>query len=336
MNLWPHYCSAKWLTGGKGSSQHPLESVHCFISFYFQRYSSHGSQVWQTITLSDHRPLQSSWSQASLFVNLSQPLTFDIFLAVEDPNLILPLLSPLFPSIDRWRSFTILGGDTDLPPLPITPSLLGPKPLERLDLAIDSANPDPNRPPFAYGEDHFWTSITVTQLPPASMLMPLRFTILTMTERSLNIQSMPAEVLSFLAAVPTLEAFYYRGWKLDVGPIDDPLPVAYLPRLHTLDIGSTCSIRAILSSLDVPRLERLYLSDINVDFELHSPEVNEEGDYEDEEERDFSQSPSSDHATGMGLRKLISRCHPPLRILEMHYSDMRCVLFHPSLVPRIS
>jgi hypothetical protein len=48
----------------------------------------------------------------------------------------------------------------------------------------------------------------------------------------------------------------------------------------------------------------------------------EDGD-SDDEFSDYSQSPRSDHATGMGLRSLLSRCSPPLRVLEMDYADMR-------------
>ncbi|KAI0259794.1 hypothetical protein BC834DRAFT_903999 [Gloeopeniophorella convolvens] len=48
----------------------------------------------------------------------------------------------------------------------------------------------------------------------------------------------------------------------------------------------------------------------------------EDGDSEDEFQ-DFSQSPQSDHATGMGLRSLLRRSMPPLRVLEMDYADMR-------------
>lgn len=48
----------------------------------------------------------------------------------------------------------------------------------------------------------------------------------------------------------------------------------------------------------------------------------EEGD-SDDEAGDFSQSPWSDHATGMGLRNLIRRSNPPLQVLEMDYADMR-------------
>ncbi|THH20546.1 hypothetical protein EW146_g827 [Bondarzewia mesenterica] len=48
----------------------------------------------------------------------------------------------------------------------------------------------------------------------------------------------------------------------------------------------------------------------------------EDGDSDDECD-DFSQSPHSDHATGMGLRSLFRRCDPALRVLEMDYADMR-------------
>jgi hypothetical protein len=48
----------------------------------------------------------------------------------------------------------------------------------------------------------------------------------------------------------------------------------------------------------------------------------EDGD-SDDGFSDFSQSPYSDHATGMGLRSLLSRSSPPLSVLEMDYADMR-------------
>ncbi|KAH9080681.1 hypothetical protein EDB83DRAFT_2340851 [Lactarius deliciosus] len=48
----------------------------------------------------------------------------------------------------------------------------------------------------------------------------------------------------------------------------------------------------------------------------------EDGD-SDDDFPDFSQSPSSDHATGMGVRSLLARSSPPLRVLEMDYADMR-------------
>jgi len=117
-----------------------------------------------------------------------------------------------------------------------------------------------------------------------------------------------------------LESFFLSGYPHD-GPVEGPLPLVHLPNLVTLHLKSTCFARAILCSLDTPRLENLYLSHLNVDFELHEQHY-EKGDSEDEA-HDYSQSPSSDRATGMGLRKLIKRCDPPIRILEMDFCDMR-------------
>ena len=58
-----------------------------------------------------------------------------------------------------------------------------------------------------------------------------------------------------------------------------------------------------------------------MDFQLLG-DYHEEGDSEDEA-HDYSQSPSSDRATGMGLRRLITRCNPPIKLLEMDFCDMR-------------
>ncbi|KAI0051093.1 hypothetical protein FA95DRAFT_386527 [Auriscalpium vulgare] len=49
----------------------------------------------------------------------------------------------------------------------------------------------------------------------------------------------------------------------------------------------------------------------------------EDGDSDEEGDSDYSQSPYSDHATGMGIRSLVRRSRPPLRVLEMDYADMR-------------
>lgn len=103
--------------------------------------------------------------------------------------------------------------------------------------------------------------------------------------------------------------------------------------LNTLQLRSTCLARIILSCLYVPRLRYLELAHLNVDFELPLPgmddqaggvveEVHEDGDSEDEA-NDFSQSPWSDRSTGMGLRTLMKRSNPPLKVLYMDFTDMR-------------
>lgn len=80
--------------------------------------------------------------------------------------------------------------------------------------------------------------------------------------------------------------------------------------------------RSILSHLHLPALRELRLRHLNMDDSLDGYHVEEYGD-SDDEANDFSQSPSSDHHTGMGLRKLIQRSRPPLEILDMDLSDMR-------------
>ncbi|KAG6876305.1 hypothetical protein C0993_004172 [Termitomyces sp. T159_Od127] len=164
--------------------------------------------------------------------------------------------------------------------------------------------------------------VDIIRLPSSQLLVPLRITNLELSEDSpFYLHSDPREILDFLSACPELQTFCFRGWHHNDPPPTDPLPVVALPQLYTMQIKSTCMTRAILSHLDTPRLENLYLGQLNAEFELHG-EYNEEGDSEDEA-HDFSQSPSTDRAIGMGLRALINRCNPPIRILDMDYSDLR-------------
>jgi hypothetical protein len=82
-------------------------------------------------------------------------------------------------------------------------------------------------------------------------------------------------------------------------------------------------VRILLSNLDTPRLENLFLSHNNIHYPLLASGGAASDGGSDDEANDFSQSPSSDKATGIGLRKLLKRSSPPLRILNMDFSDMR-------------
>ena len=84
------------------------------------------------------------------------------------------------------------------------------------------------------------------------------------------------------------------------------------------DVGSDTDTNGIMSSPTPTEISLPSSIQLNFGFECSL----EEGD-SDDEFSDFSQSPSSDHATGMGLRSLFSRSSPPLRVLEMDYADMR-------------
>ncbi|KAF8908884.1 hypothetical protein CPB84DRAFT_1766251, partial [Gymnopilus junonius] len=198
------------------------------------------------------------------------------------------------------------------------------KPL-KYDIELNIEDPDSILPllallPLLIGAQFRIESLGVQNSTP-TRLPPLRFVHVTVAEGgSIGLHTQPKYILEFLQACPELQSFFLSGWPHD-GPITQPLPVVSLPNLVTLHLKSTCFARAFLSSLDTPRLQNLYLSHLNVDFQLYG-DHHEEGDSEDEA-HDYSQSPWSDQATGMGLRKLITRCNPPIRILEMDFCDMR-------------
>jgi len=162
----------------------------------------------------------------------------------------------------------------------------------------------------------------VPNLPLPSQINPMGITVLTITEMGLGPPN-PIRLLRFLTAFPEIETLTFDGHALEphYDGVDVP-PVVTLPKLYELTIGSTCSIRMILSHLIVPGLARLYLQHLNTDAIIPNQPTGEDGDSEDEA-HDYSQSPSSDHATGMGLRMLQKRSNPPLRVLDMDYSDLR-------------
>lgn len=162
----------------------------------------------------------------------------------------------------------------------------------------------------------------VPHLPFPGQINPMGITVLKIQEMGHSPPN-PIQLLRFLTAFPEIETLTFDGRALQPDyDEDDVPPVVTLPKLHGLTIGSTCSIRMILSHLDVPGLTRLYLQRLNTDAIIPNQPTGEDGDSEDEA-HDYSQSPSSDHATGMGLRMLQKRSKPPLRVLDMDYSDLR-------------
>lgn len=286
--------------------------------------------VWRHISLDDeYRSLSVQRRQSEMWAELSYPLRFDVEVNANNLDNILPLLSPLLPFIDRWRSFTLTGQREE--EVDTTELLLNSVTFNHLNISICEWDAEyleeeevkstfvPTYPvwPFCY-----MMNVWMYKLPSPQTLAPLRFTCISITEGSFGtILAQPRSVLEFLQACPALESFYFSGWPHDEDTSNENLPVVCLPRLHTLHLKSTCSARAYLSSLDTPHLQNLYLAHLNVDFKLQG-EYNEPGDSEDEA-GDYSQSPWSDQATGMGLRKLIQRCRPPIKVLEMDFSDMR-------------
>ncbi|KAJ7095920.1 hypothetical protein B0H15DRAFT_78423 [Mycena belliarum] len=306
---------------------YPLAPLHlACVSSLWRRIVQSSPRIWQNIFLDDQSSIASSHAQAALWTRQSSPLTFDIHLHVsQSSSLVLPLLSPFLPVLDRWRHFTMTGKREEFIDLSgsssncIDPLVIA---IQDPDQVQVQAVPD-ERLTFTSAMPPWLTmNVWTAELPKAPSLVPLRFTSIVMSEHSLVVHTQPRSVLEFLSACPQLEAFFFTGWQHDDEIISAPLPVVRLPALQTLHIRSTCGTRSLLSFIDAPRLTELYLAQLNVDFHFANSSFYEEGD-SDDEANDFSRSPSSDRATGMGLRRLIQRSNPPLRILDMDWSDMR-------------
>ncbi|KJA16914.1 hypothetical protein HYPSUDRAFT_147019 [Hypholoma sublateritium FD-334 SS-4] len=286
-------------------------------------------RLWQTIPLNDAYGDMFPEQQAILWTTRSQPFKYNIELNAIDPQSILPLISPFLSSIERWGSFRLKGNNRDdelLPPaFRLTQENLTHLHLCLHDNEQEEWDDDESRITFSpiSPEDCFSYAMNlwIVKLPSPRLLPRLRFVHVTIAEGGqAGLHAHPKEILEFLTACPELESFFLSGFPHD-GPIDRHLPIVRLPSLITLHLKSTCFVRELLSSLDTPHLQNLYLAHLNVDFQLLA-QYQEYGDSEDEAQ-DFSQSPSSDQATGMGLRALINRCFPPIHVLEMDFCDMR-------------
>ena len=292
------------------------------VSKWWRAIAGSSPRVWQFIYLDDaSRSIQSLRMQAEIWLERSVPLPIDVELNIQSLDFILPLLSHLLPAIERWRSFKMSGKREEhiaKPRLPITQDSL-----ESLNIFVPDDNGGLVKETFiSEWPNHCSMNVWLFDLPRSQLLAPLRFTNITISEDPVSdIHMQPGIILDFLTCCPELETFFFSGWQHNDDSPETALPIVHLPNLHTLQLKNTCLTRNILSSLYTPHLTDLCLAHLNVEFPLPG-DYHEEGD-SDDEAHDFSQSPWSDHATGMGLRKLLSRCHPPIRFLEMDFSDMR-------------
>ncbi|KAI0352576.1 hypothetical protein OH77DRAFT_1408824 [Trametes cingulata] len=307
-------------------------------------------RIWQRIYLYEHHPVSISHDQAAWWIYKSDPLPFDVRVETQTIDMILPLLSPVLSQMRRWRRCTISGAHEEEFDLSrhefdrgrdclvdeLNILVKGVSAISALGLNADSDASD-DRPPSSIfrvqepsdGPPELSMHLSVYALPLATVMKPIPVASLCITEFSLDVTTDVVRMLNFLRCTPLLETLHFAGWPQEGEPIlaGFLFPVR-LPKLRILLLRSTCSVRAILSHLDAPALEELYLEHTNVDFELRTdPYVAaqyppEEGE-SDDEAHDFSQSPWSDHATGMGLRALLKRSRPPLQVLHMDYADMR-------------
>lgn len=281
--------------------------------------------------MTDDESIAREITLATIWARKSVPLPFDVDINVRSSDMILPLVAPLLPYMNRWRNFSLSGKSEET-----TTILSSDEPVEQcsdliLNFAEYESEDEENDTRSIFTRRHpdsqrCIMTLWVHELPSSELLLPLDFTNLTILECIPAHHTNPLAVIDFLSACPQLESFYLWGWVHEDAALTGPPPIVHLPKLVTMTLKSTSMTRALLTAIDAPNLERLYLTSLNVDFQL-PPYYAEEGD-SDDEANDPSQSPSSDHATGMGLRSIISRCHPPLKVLEMDFSDMRTKDFH--------
>lgn len=294
------------------------------VSKWWREVINGSPRIWQHIRLDEETHSTSLLrTQAELWIQRSVPLRVDVELNIESLDLILPILSPILPFIDRWRSFTMTGKRKEAQTFPsISP--ITQECLDFLHIHIQGEDSQGLAKSTFVPEwpQNYIMSVRLLKLPHSQLLAPLRFTYIVIAEDNTNdFHTRADSILDFLSACPELENFDFSSWQHNEEPSTTTLPVVSLPNLHTLHLKNTCLARAILSSLYTPRLVNLYLAHLNIDFTLRG-EYHEEGD-SDDDAQDISRSPSSDHATGMGLRKLLARSQPPIVTLDMDFSDMR-------------
>ncbi|EKM51581.1 uncharacterized protein PHACADRAFT_261810 [Phanerochaete carnosa HHB-10118-sp] len=308
----------------------------------------HLPHVWRCIFLHDTRPVAVLQAQANLWAVRSLTHSLDIHVHLTHGDNLLPLLSPLLAHIRRWRRCKLTGKieeDIDFGSFSEEGSLAV---LDNLSVNIRSlfeteealvASSTSRAPTFDHGSPlhpgshtsrfhRVYMNAEVSRLPLTRYMSAVNLRSLVIRETSLEVVPDPVRLINFLSCFPELRVLHYYGFPHEPSPPKDRSAalIAHLPRLHTVVLRSICAVRAVLSHIDAPELVELYLEHTNMEFELHHAAAftadPEDGDSEDEN-HDFSQSPWSDHATGMGLRSLIRRSKPPLEVLEMDYADMR-------------
>ncbi|KAH9947620.1 hypothetical protein B0H21DRAFT_691685 [Amylocystis lapponica] len=314
------------------------------VSHYWRDVALSSPRVWQHVFLDDRRSIQVLRHQAWLWLLRSNPLPFHVHVNLASVDMLLPLLSPLLPHLFRWRRCTITGvleQDIDMADLLSGATHVRLQRLQVFVKGVSGLDVPAHHPPAVDNSSDMLTlrsfrskclhtlfmRLSVYSLPAPNVMSALQITSLTITETSLEVTTDPVRMLQFLTATPMLESFHFYGWPHEGtgSPGNATPPVVSLPRLRFLLLRSTCAVRTLLSRLHTPALAELYLEHTNVDFvPAHDAYtgLHEDGDSEDEA-RDFSQSPWSDRATGMGLRTLVHRSKPPLEVLEMDHADMR-------------
>ncbi|TDL23157.1 hypothetical protein BD410DRAFT_170450 [Rickenella mellea] len=303
------------------------------------------SSVWQHVNIicNTEPDLQRMRHKAEYWLERSKVVPVDIGIVYGDTQYLLPLLSYVVPAVQRWQNAIFVG----LCAAGITPHFHCDGKNSHLDsLAITLSHPDPNDvvtedtdlleeaaqriKMLSFNDQHLKLralAVVIHTFPSSEHMAQLS----TLTELNIIHSSFddskltPHHVLDFVSVCPSLESIYFdNGWCREPEPHDPciDIPVTTIPHLRTLSLRCLTSIRCFLSHISTPALENLSLIHINTSNEFDPENPGEPGD-SDDEANDFSQSPWTDHATGMGLRKLFSRCTPPIRVFDMDYADLR-------------
>jgi hypothetical protein len=297
--------------------------------------------LWQTIHLdrTATRSLKSLHGLATYYVEKSDPLPFIVHITIEeerDLDDILHLVGPCLRYLSRWQTcsitwlnqtsvhtFTTDMDDSVILELFVRDSLdvMAPQSASNETRQSRIADCLPILHQFPRPND-LSISLSVFKLPSA-LPYSLPFTRLILTEDSSACTSHPRDLLTFLQFCPNLTTLRWAAWSFEFSTMDGLPNMVTLPHLRMLEVGTTLVFRDFMSRLHLPALETLVLANLNVHHPLPTLlSYSEEGD-SDDEAADFSQSPCSDHATGMAIRGLIHRSKPPLKTLEMDYVDMR-------------
>jgi hypothetical protein len=218
----------------------------------------------------------------------------------------------------------------------LVPDTLVLRTFDRSELQDTNSNTAEHLPMFYTHENTHVLSLRVdaTELPAPSAVAPSPFTHLTVIETTPETAVHPTDVLRLLTGFPALVAFDWtsNGESAAATTTVRQLPeIVDLPQLTDLIVRSTPAIRPFLTRIDAPALRTILLDNINVAdsiAELCPPDLSvtqtdAEDDRDEDGQIDFSQSPHSDRATGMGLRHLLRHPNPPLERLDMDYADMR-------------
>lgn len=305
--------------------------VICSVCKFWRNICIAAPRAWQLIIVSkSSRRISSIKAQADLWIARSGLLPFHVDVELADFERLLPIMSCFLPYLSRWMDCKISFQGRTIHTRLSDLTLSAPRRvLHHLDIRLKvpfaAERDDDDNIFFSCGTStfrHVSMKIAASSLPSSDFINPLHFTSLDITESSFAHTVRSPELLSFLARCSHLEHFYLHGVSCEEGILTASPAAVTLPRLHTLLLDIICIQRSVLSHLHLPALRELHLRHLNMDVSLDGYHVEEYGD-SDDEAHDFSQSPSSDYHTGMGLRKLILRSRPPLEILDMDLSDMR-------------